>query len=71
VAEGINHLVLHTGFVLNDKGILTNILNQPSMVRIDTRLRISVLKGFAFRIYDKFMREKVVSLMTKGLKQSV
>jgi len=57
--------------VLKDKGVLTNILNPPSILRIDTRLRIPVLKGLMIRIYNKFMREKVIALMVKGLKQSI
>ena len=57
--------------MLKDKGVLTNILNPPSMLRIDTRLRILVLKGLMIRIYNKFMWEKVIAPMTKELKQSV
>ena len=38
------------------------------MLRINTRLRIPVLKGLMIRIYNKFMWEKVIEAMTKGLK---
>ena len=57
--------------MLKDKGVLTNILNPPSMLRIDTRLRIPVLKGLMIRTYNKFIWEKVILPMMKGLKQSV
>jgi len=71
MTEGISHLVLSTRFVLKDKCVFINIVNPPSMLRIDTRLRTPVLKGLMIQIYNKFMREKVISPMVKGLKQSV
>ena len=57
--------------MLKDKGVLTNILNPPSMLRVDIRLRIPMFKGLMIRIHNKFMWEKVIASMTKGLKQSI
>jgi len=68
VIEGISHLVLNTRFALKDEGVITGILNPLGMLRIDIRLRISLLKGLMIRIYNKFMQEKVIAPVTKGLK---
>lgn len=54
--KGISNLVLNPRLMLKHKRILTNKLNPPRMLRIDTSLRVPILKGFMVGVYNKLLR---------------